>query len=159
MFTRAHQKSVFCQMYAVHIIPLCFTKIHSNIILPSTSRSSEWSLPFRFSYQNVVCLSHLFRVCYMLCPPRSPLFDHPNNILRSVHVMELLIMQFSPAYRHFLFGPYILFSPLFSNSLNLCFSLCVRDQVSRPYKTTGRAMISCILIFTFLERRQTNDSK
>jgi hypothetical protein len=29
--------------------PLYFPKIYSNIILPSTPRSSEWSLPFRFS--------------------------------------------------------------------------------------------------------------
>jgi len=30
-----------------------FMKIHSNIIFPSTPRSSEWSPPFRFSNQNV----------------------------------------------------------------------------------------------------------
>jgi hypothetical protein len=32
-------------------------------------------------------------------------------------------------------GPNILLSTLFSNSLNLCSSLNMRDQVSHPYKT------------------------
>jgi hypothetical protein len=33
--------------------------------------------------------------------------------------MKLLIMQSSPASRHFLLGPYILLSSLFSNTLSL----------------------------------------
>jgi polysaccharide pyruvyl transferase WcaK-like protein len=55
-------------------------------------------------------------------------------------------MQFSAAFRHFLV-PNILLSALFSNTLNLCSSISVRDQVSHPYKTTGKIMISYILIF------------
>jgi hypothetical protein len=35
-------------------------------------------------------------------------------------------------------GPNILLSTLFSNTLGLCSSLSVRDQVSHPYKTTGK---------------------
>jgi hypothetical protein len=45
-----------------------------------------------------------------------------------------------------LLGPNIL---LFSNTLNLCSSLSVRDQVSHPYKTTGKIIVSYILIFMF----------
>jgi hypothetical protein len=37
-----------------------------------------------------------------------------------------------------LLGPNILLSTLFSNTLSLCSSLSVRDQVSHPYKTTGK---------------------
>jgi hypothetical protein len=37
------------------------SKIYSNIILPSTPRSSDRSLPFRFTGQTVVCIS-VFRV-------------------------------------------------------------------------------------------------
>jgi hypothetical protein len=48
--------------------------------------------------------------------------------------MKLLIMQSSPASRHFHLGPNILLSTLFSNTLSLCPSLSVRDQVSHTYK-------------------------
>jgi hypothetical protein len=45
--------------------PPYFSKILSNIILPSTPRTSDWSLPFKFSGQNVVCISHLSHACYV----------------------------------------------------------------------------------------------
>jgi hypothetical protein len=45
-----------------------------------------------------------------------------------------------------LFGPNILLSTLFSNTLNLCSSLNVRDQVSYPYKTTGKIIVLYILL-------------
>jgi hypothetical protein len=38
------------------------------------------------------------------------------------------------------FGPNILLRTLFSNTLSLFCSLNMRDQVSHPYKTTGRIM-------------------
>jgi hypothetical protein len=40
-----------------------------------------------------------------------------------------------------LLGPNILLRTLFSNTLSLCSSLSVRDQVPHPYKTTGRIMV------------------
>jgi hypothetical protein len=48
-----------------------------------------------------------------------------------------------------LFGPNILLSTLFSNTLSLCSSLTVRDHVPRPYKTTGKVTVLYILTFTF----------
>jgi len=45
----------------------CFTNINSNIIFPSTPRSSTWSFPFKFSNQNFVCISHLYHACHMSC--------------------------------------------------------------------------------------------
>jgi len=36
------------QMNPVTNFPTYFCKIHSNIIFPSTHRSSKWSLPFKF---------------------------------------------------------------------------------------------------------------
>jgi hypothetical protein len=42
-----------------------------------------------------------------------------------------------------LVGPNILLRTLFSNTLNLCSSLNVRNQVSHPYKTTGKIIVLC----------------
>jgi hypothetical protein len=40
---------ILSQMHPDHYLPSHSSKIHYNIILPSTPRFSEWSLPFRFS--------------------------------------------------------------------------------------------------------------
>ena len=48
-----------------------------------------------------------------------------------------------------LLGPNILLSTLLSNTLSLCSSLNVSDQVSHPYKTTRKITVLYILIFNF----------
>ena len=50
-----------------------------------------------------------------------------------------------------LLGPNTLLRTLFSKSLSLCSSLNVSDQVSHPYKTTGKIIVLYILIFVFLD--------
>ena len=50
-----------------------------------------------------------------------------------------------------LLRPNILLSTLFSNSLSLCSTRNLRDQVSHPYKTTGKIIVLYILIFIFLD--------
>jgi hypothetical protein len=54
--------------------------------------------------------------------------------------MKLLIMQSSPV------SP-LLLSTLFSDTLNLCCSLIVRDQVTHPHKTTGKIISLCSQAF------------
>jgi hypothetical protein len=51
--------SILSLMHPVHTFPHCFPNIQSNIIFPTKPRSSEWSLPFRFSDQ-ILCM-HLLR--------------------------------------------------------------------------------------------------
>jgi len=45
---------------APYLSNICFT-----FILPSTPRSNEWSLPFRFSYQNFVRVFHCSQAWHM----------------------------------------------------------------------------------------------
>jgi hypothetical protein len=69
--------------------------------------------------------------------------------------MKILIMKFSPVSSHFIpLGPDIVLNILFSNTINLYSSVNVRDQVSHPYKTTGKIIDLYILIFTFLGSRR-----
>lgn len=58
---------------------LYFFKIHLNILLPSTSRSSTLWFPFKVSAKNIICFTFLSHACYILCPFQLPWFDHPRN--------------------------------------------------------------------------------
>jgi len=47
-------------LFSGHHTGTYLPKVHLNVILPFMPRPSKWSLPFGFSDQNFVCLSHLF---------------------------------------------------------------------------------------------------
>jgi len=67
---------------------------------------------------------------------------------------EALTMQFSPSSCYFLLGPNVILS-----TLNLYSFLRVRDQVSHPYKTTGKIIILYISLFMFLNRQLGRQTK
>jgi hypothetical protein len=46
-----------------------------------------------------------------------------------------------PPFSSTLYGPNILLNTMFSNTLSLCSSLNVRDQVSHPYRTTVKIIV------------------
>jgi hypothetical protein len=79
-----------------------FPKIHSNIILLPTSRSSKWSLSFKFSDQILAFTSHLYRACYMSLPYHPLPFHHLNNIWSSLKLWSSSLCSFlqlpTPAY-------------------------------------------------------------
>jgi len=52
------QDAILNPTHQVHNFPPHFHKFHSNVTIPSTSRSFEWSLPFRFSDKNFVFIYH-----------------------------------------------------------------------------------------------------
>ena len=75
----------------VHTSPFQFLKIHSNINLPSMSRSSKWSLSLRLPHQHPVCTSPVSNTCHMPCPSNSSL-NHLNPIWSGLQIIKLLIM-------------------------------------------------------------------
>jgi hypothetical protein len=66
---------------------------------------------------------------------------HPHNSWWGVQIIKLLLRRFlhSPVTSSLL-GQNILLNILFSNTLSLRSSLNDSDQVSHPYKTTGKIM-------------------
>jgi hypothetical protein len=130
-------------MNPIHTLIPCFLMIHFNIILPSPPVFLVVS-SFNVSYQNFGCTFHPCHACYSPYP--SHLFGNSNNIWRGVQIMKLLIMQFSPSLCHFFsLRPDTHLSTLFSNILSICSSFNARDQVSHPYRTTGKIILLYIL--------------
>jgi hypothetical protein len=86
-----------------------------------------------------------FLLCVLHIPPsHPPWFDYPNNILWSVQIMRLLIIQSSPASCHSLilgskFSPQ---HPVLKHPQSMFF-LSMRGQVSYPYRTTGKVTSVC----------------
>jgi hypothetical protein len=101
--------------------PVSLSKIHSDLILPSTPRSSKSSLSFWLSHQNPVHFSLLSQTCHMPRPLHSPWFDLPNDIWGCVKIMTPLTVQLPPCSCYV--GPNFFLRTLFSNTLSLCSSI------------------------------------
>ena len=131
--------SILGQPNPVHIPTSHFLEIHPNIIRPSTPRSPQWSPSLRFTHQDPVQpLSSPIRAT---CPAHLILL---NFITRTILGEEyksfsslLCNLLHSPVATSLL-GPNILLNTLFSNTLSFLSSRSVNDQVSHPYKTTGK---------------------
>ena len=78
------------QINPVNTVPSYFFKAHFNTALPSTSRSSWWSLCFRFYDITFLHIAHFSRACNMLCPPHLPTLDGLNSICRTLSIVKLI---------------------------------------------------------------------
>ena len=133
--------------------PSQFLKIHHNIFLPSTPRSSKWSLFLRFLHQHSVYTSPLLHSA--TCPSHLILLDLIAQLIFYEEYRSCSSLLYSYSVLHStvtssLLGPYVL-GNLFSATVSLCSSLIVNYQVSHPCKTTGKIIVLCILIFVFLD--------
>jgi hypothetical protein len=137
MFTRALHWSLSWARSIQSILPHS-NSLRSIIILSFYLRLGLPSglFPFGFPTKNPICIPLPPQSCYMPCPSHPRWLDNSNYTWRIIQAMKLVIMQ--PPITSSLFGPNIFLSTLFSNTLSLCSSLNVRDQVSHPYRTTTR---------------------
>jgi hypothetical protein len=87
----------------------------------------------------------------MPCPSHPPWRDHSNCTWRRVQVRS-----FSYAIPSKLTSFHLSPVQIFSSApcSQTPFNVSVSDQLSHPYRTTGKITIFCILIFTFLDCSQ-----
>jgi hypothetical protein len=98
---------------------------------------------------------YVFLFSPMPCPSHSPWLDHSNYVSEQHTLWRNSLCSFEqPLIILTMFGPNILLSTLFWNTVSPCSSLHVRDQVSHPYKTTSSLIVLYILIFTVLDNRR-----
>jgi len=146
--------SVLIQFDPVHTPISHFLKIHLNIILLFTPGSSKWSLSLRFPTKTLY-MPLLSPIC-ATCPAHLIL---PHFITQTVLGEEYRSLTSSLcSFLHSLvtsslLGPNILLNTLLSNTRTLRSSLNVSDQVSHPYKTTGKIIVLFTLIFKFLDSK------
>ena len=71
---------ILCKINLVNAIPSYSNGTYFNIILPFTPRSSNWTQPFRFRYQNRVCI-YLLPIRAKYSPILLSVFSfQPNNV-------------------------------------------------------------------------------
>jgi hypothetical protein len=94
--------------------------------------------------------------CYMSCTSHLPWLNYSNYAWQRVQVTKFLNMQVSPTSCH-LIPLRFKHSPqsMFSNILSIRSSFTVRDEISHPYRTTGKIILSYYIFTFFGQQRRT----
>ena len=145
------------QLDPIHTLTSHFLKIHPNIILPSTPVSQVVS--FLQTSPSKPCLRLFSPPLCATCPAHLILLYFITRTIFGEQDRSLSSSLFSSLHSPVtssLLSTNILLSTLLSNTLNLRSSLNVSDQVSHPYKTTGKIIFACIFIFKFLDSKLEN---
>jgi hypothetical protein len=130
-----------------------------SYFLPSTPRSSKWSLYIR-SPDQALC-APLLSPIHATCPARLIYLDLITRIIFGDECKSwnssICSLLHSPITSSLV--------DLFSNTLSLCSSLSLSTQVSHPHTTRGKITVLYVWIFIYLDskledkRCTPNDSK
>ena len=131
---------------SIQSIPPHPTSWRSILILFSHLRMGLPSGLFLSGFPNKTLYTPLLSPIRATCPTDLILLDFITRILLGEDY-RFLSSSFC-SFRHSLLTSSFL-NTLFSHTLSLRSSINVCDQVSHPYKTTGRIIFLCILIFKF----------
>jgi hypothetical protein len=138
---------ILSQLDPVHTPTSHLLKIHLNIIPPFTPVLPSRSFPQVSPSNNCIRFSsppyarHVPSISFFSILPPAQYWVR-NTDHSAPHYVTFSIPL----------GPNTLLNTLFSNTLSLRSSLNVSDQVSHPYKTTGKIIVLYILISKFLVR-------
>ena len=84
---------VLTHISQVHALPSYIFKIHFNIILPSTFRSSKWSVSFRLPNQNPVSRISPHSTCVPHAPTLSSLIFSPYQQHVTLCTVSIITMN------------------------------------------------------------------
>jgi hypothetical protein len=133
---------------SVYTLSSSLCQIPFNIVLPSTPTPLNWPHYFRFPRQNSAHVPLYHHACHMLSLSHSPLSDHPNNIILTVHTTKLPIGQSSPFFDYCLpLGHKFPTKPLLLDGVSLC--------MSQQFDTAANLFEDSIKVWNFLAKQET----
>jgi hypothetical protein len=153
---RVHERPslapILTQINSIHTTPSYLSKIHLNLSSHLLLGVSTGLFPS--GLQTNILYAFLFSKITATCPVHYILL---NSIILNILGEEYKLWSSSlcsclhPPVTSFLFGPNIPLNILLSNTLSLYPFLNVINQVSHPYRTTGKIIVLYNLIFMFLD--------